>query len=321
MSTSTVSFSTKKEKILKELSLPDEEYTDLSPKGSVDLGIRHLLRDINRIPGLVTTSSCAGRISVFAEGGKDVRKPPLESRELEADHGEEASGNRFARTAGKGAGRWQFISHDPVIFDKDTNIYQMFELEPSTERFALKDQGEVRLVRFQFEPMILHVMTASLKDAQPVLAAASTAGFRESGLQGLRCLEDPDSCPVVAVRSSGLALESIIGYLDENENGDVSAKSLVDEEYLRLLVQLANERFKTNTDRVERFRVKLLELIERQQRGYSSKHGQREDPDARRERKRAEGLQQRDQIRDARHAHDHEDNEADMSLGLLSFEP
>lgn len=50
-------FESRKRKILADLSVPDTEYTDLSPKGSVDEGIRDLIRDINALPGLVTTSS------------------------------------------------------------------------------------------------------------------------------------------------------------------------------------------------------------------------------------------------------------------------
>lgn len=56
-------FDARKNKILEELSLP--EYTDRSPKGSVDEGIRDLIRDIKALLGLVTTGSCGGYISVF----------------------------------------------------------------------------------------------------------------------------------------------------------------------------------------------------------------------------------------------------------------
>ena len=73
-------FETRKSKILAELSTPDAEYSDLSPKGSVDEGIRDLIQDINGLPGLVTTSSCAGRISVFLEGRKKQQQGRGEGR-------------------------------------------------------------------------------------------------------------------------------------------------------------------------------------------------------------------------------------------------
>jgi len=62
------SFVAKKQKILEQLAVPAEQYDDLSPKGSIDEKIRDLIDEINALEGCVTTSSCAGRISVFLEG-------------------------------------------------------------------------------------------------------------------------------------------------------------------------------------------------------------------------------------------------------------
>ena len=63
-------FLAKKKTILDQLSVPVSEYDDLSPKGSIDVGIRDLIDEINQIEGCVTTSSCSGRASVFLEGKK-----------------------------------------------------------------------------------------------------------------------------------------------------------------------------------------------------------------------------------------------------------
>ena len=57
-----------------------------------------------------------------------------------------------------------------------------------------------------------------------------------------------------------------------------------------MLLALANERFKVNSERIERFREKLLDLYQRFLRGSPSRKEGWEDPEARRERKRAEGL-------------------------------
>jgi tRNA wybutosine-synthesizing protein 3 len=67
------SFLRRKALILSQLSVPADQYDDLSPKGSVDEGIRGLIEGINAREGWVTTSSCAGRVSVFVEGEKRVR--------------------------------------------------------------------------------------------------------------------------------------------------------------------------------------------------------------------------------------------------------
>lgn len=130
-------------------------------------------------------------------------------------------------------------------------------------------------------------MTASLTDAQAVLSAASSAGFRESGAMGLSSSVDGNVTPMVAVRSTGLGFDSIIGY----QNPDGNINSLVTEEYLELLVNTANERFKTNKERIERFRSGLLSFHHAETAKNTDDSGSSwEDKDARKARKRAEGL-------------------------------
>lgn len=107
-------------------------------------------------------------------------------------------------------------------------------------------------------------MTASLHDAQQVLAAAIQAGFRESGAINLTSENHP-ATPLVAVRSNGLGLDCLVGYVGE----DGHIFSFVSEDYLRILVQTANERFKTNTDRISRFRSLLLSKYDKLSNKYS----------------------------------------------------
>lgn len=140
-------------------------------------------------------------------------------------------------------------------------------------------------------------MTATLSHAQPVLAAASASGFRESGLQSLRCLEGEEGpSPIVAVRSSGLSLESVIGYCDDEDESSEEPviRSLVTEEYLEMLLAMSNERFGINAERRERLRTSLLESCSSAQ-GQSTKGKGKgksdwEDPGVRKERKRTQGL-------------------------------
>lgn len=135
-------------------------------------------------------------------------------------------------------------------------------------------------------------MAASLEKAQRVLSAAINAGFRESGVHTLRNVTDKDACIMVAVRTSGLALESIIGYLEDN--GDTEhICSVVSEAYLRMLLGMIRQRFDANSERILRFRKNLLEPT-------PQADGERwEDADARRRRKRAEGLRQSEELRSA----------------------
>ncbi|KAL9577652.1 MAG: hypothetical protein Q9203_007380, partial [Teloschistes exilis] len=168
---------------------------------------------------------------------------------------------------------------------------------------------------------ILHIATASLHHAAPVLKAAISAGFRESGVQSLKNLTDPNALPMVAIRSAGLAFESLIGRVvsstphpplpqdidsekDDDDGGgggeggdrggEQVIEALVSEEYLEMLVGIANARFEANGERMRRFEELLF--------GGGDDHGgtvqeEWEDGEARRERKRAEGLRRREEVK------------------------
>lgn len=141
--TPTSVFTKRKTKIIAKLALPDDEYTDASPKGSVDIGIRQLIDDLNAQEGLVTTSSCAGRASVYLEGKKTsgVRAEGVK------DGGEE----RASSTGGKGGGEWLFVSHDPVEeFRKGEEYAELFGLRMDGDGLGLRG----RLIHFKFEPMV-----------------------------------------------------------------------------------------------------------------------------------------------------------------------
>src|SRR6059058_3565697 len=85
-----ISFIQKKNKVLAALAVPEEDYDDLSPKGSIDEGIRNLVDEINGVEGWVTTSSCAGRVSVFVEGEKRARVTGEDGHMQEHDGEDEA---------------------------------------------------------------------------------------------------------------------------------------------------------------------------------------------------------------------------------------
>lgn len=138
------SFTQKKATILSALATPSDNYTDLSPKGSIDAGIKSLIDQINTLDGIVTTSSCAGRISVFLEGAKTKA----------------GGAGQAAVPGGKGmGGRWLFVSHDAVEMPlgvelEDRPVTRLLGLKPQ-QRDAQSVMGpEARLVKFQFEPMV-----------------------------------------------------------------------------------------------------------------------------------------------------------------------
>ncbi|POS85386.1 hypothetical protein EPUL_003490 [Erysiphe pulchra] len=434
-----VSFQRKKAQILASLSVPEEEYNDLSPKGSVDKGIRQLIQDINQIAGCVTTSSCAGRISVFLEGRKkDVSYPELLTddneisakytpRDLDAinnDHNDnkQYQGKEFDLSpahisnsvGGKGrGGRWLFVSHDPVklpipeLNSRPHDFYHRYDENGDVSNFGGNEKQEekksciellgmqelqtpimaevdkkntnigvigavrgtenlivnenqkahvtpnmvtscamidlpklfsqpnlnstIRMIHFKFEPMILHILTASLAEANRILIAAVQAGFRESGAINLlernrvksytkqrhhntqvtdlnenivstqektnsKTESELEVTPMVAIRSNGLALESIVGL---EMNGRHIC--MIPEWQMRGILLQANQRFIDNTQRINRFAKLLLEKESEQvQICKSQRHHIKkatlvstkwEDPVARRARKRQEGLE------------------------------
>ena len=126
------------------------------------------------------------------------------------------------------------------------------------------------------------------------MSAALCAGFRESGIRNvLPHSRNEGPMPHVAVRGMGLSLDCIIGYLD----GQDSVRSLVDERHLQTLVGIANGRFEENSRRTAAFRAELSRLyLEDQSKSSNTVAFVWEDAQSRRIRKRAEGLQRRQEL-------------------------
>jgi tRNA wybutosine-synthesizing protein 3 len=149
-------------------------------------------------------------------------------------------------------------------------------------------------------------LTASLEHAQLLLKCALQAGFRESGALNLTAPKEEAVTPIVAVRSMGLAFESLIGV----QKGD-DVHSTVSPNYLQTLVDISNERFVENSKRIQRFRAAILEATQ----PLKKKDGTEwEDAEARRERKKAEGLRRKAELS----AKEHQDQElqSDHALDL-----
>lgn len=317
-------FEAKKARILSQLSIPDADYTDASPKGSVDEGIRDLIDEINAADGLATTSSCAGRVSVFVEGSRSPRTTTaaVDDATDEGDRPKPASA-----VGGKGGGgAWLFVSHDPIdedVLDSDGGAAALFGLEDGgVEGGSLGDLGgrgeELRLVHFKFEPMvsrptnavclltlevnasyiqILHILTASTQHAQLVLKCGLQAGFRESGAVSLlegssKVGAGEPAMPMVAIRSMGLSFESLVGTVD----GSGRKQSIVSPEYLKMLVRIANERFVENRKRIGRFLDALRAEVAGA--GGAANVSSADEKELRRESKRAEGLRRQAEVLD-----------------------
>lgn len=122
---------------------------------------------------------------------------------------------------------------------------------------------------------------------------------------------------MVAVRSMGLSLESIVGC---GIGGIQGPTCITSEEALECLVDIANERFKENTKRIERFRNVLKKLCSEgssEVRRRCQEGEEWEDAQVRRERKRAEGLLRSQQPKDRNPPEISEDLQETLNLQLL----
>lgn len=155
------SFISKKQSILKQLAVPDDQYDDLSPKGSVDAEITDFVHELNTYDGLVTTSSCSGRISVFLEG----RKTSVIEQEQQFDS--VTTPQYPASKGGKGGGgRWLYVSHTPLSLARPVGteagkeqqpqaLHEFFQLQRSSGDMAARiNPSRDRLVHLKFEPMV-----------------------------------------------------------------------------------------------------------------------------------------------------------------------
>jgi tRNA G37 N-methylase Trm5/tRNA(Phe) wybutosine-synthesizing methylase Tyw3 len=195
---------------------------DNSPKGTIDAPILPLVELLNGDPRFVTTSTCSGRISIFA--------PPSSSTVS-------ASGGH-----GKGgSGRWLMSSHTPVA--------------RGAIRSAIEDgvaAGAVSDAVLKHEPAILHVRCVDLRWAEWLLKIALAAGFRESGIvPGKTKL-------MVAIRTTSTVLEVPLVFLGRQlypntaADGPDASATAGDQDYYRALESVANHRFHLNQTRLQR---------------------------------------------------------------------
>lgn len=141
-------FTERKKKILSQLAVPDQDYTDLSPKGSVDEAIRTFVDEINLLEGYVTTSSCAGRIAVFLDGA---------NKKDDAIIDEEDAISSASTKGGKGGGQWLYVSHsslDLSSVQQEGELLNLFGIKTDDGVSVPSSDNRPRFVHFRFEPMV-----------------------------------------------------------------------------------------------------------------------------------------------------------------------
>ncbi|KAF1887173.1 hypothetical protein Lal_00040770 [Lupinus albus] len=134
-------------------------------------------------------------------------------------------------------GTWLFVSHDPA--DPDSLLSLLFP-SPDSTRFS-----ESQLV-FRFEPLIVAVECRDLGSAQSLVSLAISCGFRESGIT------NTNKRFIIAIRCS-IRMEVPLGH---------TPNIMVSPQYLRFLVQVANDKMEANRNRTHRFHQMLLSLLQ-----------------------------------------------------------
>ena len=128
---------------------------DFSRAGHVDERARPIVGLVNRHPSFFTTSSCAGRVSLFADP------------------------TTATRAAGMKGGEWVYVNHDPA--DADAIVAAVRRKLGEDEDGGEGMDPECTLV-LRFEPFILSVEASTLEEGARLVAAARDAGYRESGI-------------------------------------------------------------------------------------------------------------------------------------------
>ena len=119
-------------------------YTDKSPKGFLDAPIVELVNLLNSHKDYVTTSSCSGRIVLYATLEK----------------------------------KWILAEHKSVQFDTVILALEKYKSETQANLHIDNDFP----ILFKHEPFIMHVQCSSLESAENLLHVALKAGYRESGI-------------------------------------------------------------------------------------------------------------------------------------------
>ncbi|KAL3229500.1 tRNA wybutosine-synthesizing protein 3 [Nakaseomyces bracarensis] len=252
-------FDQKKNAILQEINSIGP---DLSPKGTIDRLCIPIIDLINKSPDMVTTSSCSGRISVFIEGTKAI--------------------DGDIKVGGKGeGGKWLFVSHE---LDEVDNWFQrvtekeQITWEVDADSIEVYPDGSSRMILYKYEPFILHVKCRDFETASRLYNTAMSCGFRESGI---------GSNFIVAIRIN-IKLDVPIGYVDENKG---TLKLICNPDYIKVLDIMTKAKFSENSKKMDQLYGKIESEMILKVNEVSKKENHTESKEARRERKRREGLE------------------------------
>jgi len=198
---------------------------DKSFKGDWDGRIVELCGKINSFENYYTTSSCAGRIVLIVDNDKKKEGLFLKVWHdlISLEELKEAL-NRIVSPNGS--------VMDDKLLTKEFSI-------GSYNRFRVNIGERGKSIKFKQEPCILHVACASLQDAQNLLDKARSVGWKRSG--------------IISIEKNIVELIST----EKLEFPIIDGKLLVNDDFLKVIVEKSNENLKKSWDKIE----KLMELL------------------------------------------------------------
>ncbi len=123
----------------------------------------------------------------------------------------------------KDKAEWLLASHEKVSFE---------DLIKNLKKYKSKKE-----LWFKQEPLILHVCARSLKEGEKLMSLAIQSGFKKASIIAL------SRRIIIEIRGTDY-ISTIIGK---------NSKILVDENYLKELLKLANDKLEKNLEKKERF--------------------------------------------------------------------
>ncbi|KAF9582330.1 hypothetical protein BGW38_000348 [Lunasporangiospora selenospora] len=239
-------------------------------------------------------------------------------------------------------GQWLYVSHDPVDIpimqpkeESDWVISILFGPEAhrvvsmEESKSEMVDMVQSQLVYFKFEPMILHIEASTPTAAKTFLNHSLFSGYRNSGIL-------PSAKRTMLAIRSTLKLDTPIAFVPTATIGSSPPKIhlMVSPTYLLFLLKLSNDKFTLNVAQIGRFENRLKGHLYASSSndssstsnspvtavpisGMSKKKGDQgdwEDKDARRERKRREGLEKQQAAARTKTAETKAEDEAEEAM-------
>ncbi len=203
---------------------------DKSSKSYWDKKISNLCKKINSLKNYYTTSSCSGRIVLMVDQNKKAKglfikvyHDLITFKQLKRDLNNITKLHSQARDIGKN----QLTKRNKGLI--------------SSKRIRASGNKQEKLIKFKQESCILHVACKSFDDAVKILEKAKLSGWKRSGIISFK-----KRYIVEAISTEKLEFPII-----EKE------KILVNEDFLRIIVEKSNENLKKSWEKIKRFE-KLL---------------------------------------------------------------